>query len=315
MNLKKKKYPLSLQSSYSHRPDLLILWEWEYDDDFVFYLGAAARRNKLAVRFFHADDLATFYHYCDDPEFVPQVIIDRASDVHAELCTSLQTLKTRGSRIVNDPARMAWCRDKATMHLELVSSGIDVPYGIIASRDDAVDAVFSRAAEKLGLPFVIKPSEGGGGEGVILDATSVQHISHALKSSPTGKLVLQKKVEPAIILGRRAWFRIFYIVDHVVPCWWDDLTHLYQPLQTEQLPEDMLNKMKTTVMHIAQTTRIDFFSTEIAIARDGTLQVVDFVNEMCDMRMRSRHHNGVPDGLVLHVADCLIQHSVSQRHP
>ncbi len=285
-----------------------MLWEWEYDDDFIFYLGAAARKRNLSVRVFHAEELATFYHYCSDPDFVPRVIIDRASDVYAELSSSLNTLKNRGTYVINDPERMAWCRDKATMHLELVSSGITVPYGIIASRYDAPEVVFSQAAEKLGLPFVIKPSEGGGGEGVILDAARALDISQALKCSPTGKVILQKKVEPATLLDRRAWFRVFFIIDQIVPCWWDDLTHLYQSVHPGQLPQETLQKMKEIVNHIAQTTKIDFFTTEIAIDHDGALQVVDFVNEMCDMRMRSRHGNGVPDALVLQITNRIIQH-------
>jgi len=39
----------------------------------------------------------------------------------------------------------------------------------------------------------------------------------------------------------------------------------------------------------------DFFSTEIALAKDGRYVVVDYVNDPCDMRPQSKHFDGVPD--------------------
>ncbi|HNS71924.1 MAG TPA: hypothetical protein PKI81_00845 [bacterium] len=304
----KNRISHSAKPYYSPSPDLVILWEWEYDDDFVFYLAAAARRRSLATQIYAPAQLPAFLHTCSREDYAPRMVIDRASDVHSALRPALDALVKRGSKIINEPARVDWCRDKATMHLELVSSGINVPYGIIASRHDSAEATFSLAMEKLGLPFVIKPSEGGGGEGVILDASSPGHITEALKKSPTGKVVLQKKVTPQLLQDRRAWFRVFYILDLITLCWWDDLTHLYGPCAEKEIPEENLAQMQQIVTHIARKTQIHFFSTEIAIDHDGSLQVIDFVNEICDMRMRSRHANGVPDALVMKIVNRLIDH-------
>ncbi len=295
-------------SFYDPAPDLVILWEWEYDDDFIFYLAAAARRRGMRVESYAPGQLSIFLHAIGRDGYAPKMVIDRASDVHGTLRQSLEVLARRGTLIINEPDRVEWCRDKATMHLELVSSGINVPYGIIASRGDSPDRTFALALEKLGLPFVIKPSEGGGGEGVILDATSPQHIAEALRKSPTGKIVLQKKITPQILDEKRAWFRVFYILDTIIFCWWDDLTHFYGPCSTREIPAASLEQIRQIVNHIAATTRIHFFSTEIAIDRDGSLQVIDFVNEICDMRMRSRHANGVPDGLVMQIVNRLVDH-------
>ncbi|MBN2355705.1 hypothetical protein JXO59_06300 [candidate division KSB1 bacterium] len=232
---------------------------------------------------------------------MPAMVIDRASDVHAQLLPCLTTLKHRGAFFINDPDRMAWCRDKATMHLELVSEGVMVPYGIIISRFDLPEQVFPFAAEKLGVPFVIKPSEGGGGEGVVLNASEVQDIRRALETSRTGKVVLQKKITPQMINHRRAWFRVFYLLGRIIPCWWDDLTHLYQPLIADDLDSDLIETVERVMKDIAKTCQLAFFSSEFALDQSNQLQVIDFVNEMCDMRMRSRHMDGVPDDIVFKI--------------
>ena len=41
------------------------------------------------------------------------------------------------------------------------------------------------------------------------------------------------------------------------------------------------------------------------MARDaaGRLVVIDYVNEICDMRLRSIHADGVPDAVVARIAD------------
>jgi len=304
----KRKNTSNTTPYYDPAPDLVILWEWEYDDDFIFYLAAAARRRGLTVESYAPALLSTFLHASSRDSYIPRMVIDRASDVHAVLRPVLELLARRGTTIINEPARVDWCRDKATMHLELVSSGINVPYGIIASRSDSPENTFTLAADKLGLPFVIKPSEGGGGEGVILNAATPFDIAEALKKSPTGKIVLQKKVAPRILEDKRAWFRIFFIMGKLIFCWWDDITHLYGPCSTGAVPPEHLEQIRQMVTHIARTTRIQFFSTEIAIDHDGSLQVIDFINEICDMRMRSRHVNGVPDALVMQIVDRLVDH-------
>ncbi len=47
---------------------------------------------------------------------------------------------------------------------------------------------------------------------------------------------------------------------------------------------------------------LDFFSTELAINSENKLVVIDYVNEMCDMRLKSKHYDGVPDNIVEQIA-------------
>ncbi len=298
----------------SHSPKILILWEWEYDDDFVFYLSAMARQKNLPVLSLRPFDFNIFFDLCKQVDFLPLLVIDRASDVHPQLITELVNLKAKGSFLINDPERMAWSKDKATMHLELVADGISVPYGIIVSRNDPPEQAFHFAAEKLGIPFVIKPSEGGGGEGVVLDAASVWDIKQALEKSRTGKVVLQKKITPKIINRRRAWFRAFYLLGYVIPCWWDDITHIYSTIYPDELHPNILDTIVKVSHQIAKTCQLAFFTSEFALDENDQLQVIDFVNEMCDMRMRSRHFDGVPDLVAFKIIRKIIDFSQYLLH-
>ena len=49
---------------------------------------------------------------------------------------------------------------------------------------------------------------------------------------------------------------------------------------------------------IAKITELDFFSTEIVLTEDGKFIVIDYVNDQCDMRFKSKHVDGVPDKVV-----------------
>ncbi len=61
-------------------------------------------------------------------------------------------------------------------------------------------------------------------------------------------------------------------------------------------------------MHIIRRAcRLDFFSSEIAITSERKFIVVDYVNEVCDMRRKSRFENGAPDAVVSTIARLLAE--------
>ena len=49
---------------------------------------------------------------------------------------------------------------------------------------------------------------------------------------------------------------------------------------------------------IARISKIDLFSTEIALAPRGKLLVIDHVNDQVDLRKKSSHFDGIPDEVV-----------------
>jgi hypothetical protein len=59
---------------------------------------------------------------------------------------------------------------------------------------------------------------------------------------------------------------------------------------------------------IQDVCQLDFFSSEIAITDDGAFVVIDYVNDICDMRLQSRHPDGVPDAVVEYICESIAEH-------
>ena len=61
---------------------------------------------------------------------------------------------------------------------------------------------------------------------------------------------------------------------------------------------------------------MEWFSTEIAIKKkkngERVFIVIDYVNDQCDMTVKSKAHNGVPDDIVEHTARRIV--GVAWRH-
>lgn len=168
---------------------------------------------------------------------------------------------------------------------------------------------------KLGRPFIIKPANTtGGGIGVVDGAETLQDVLQARQKYKTDKYLLQEKVKPIEKDGYRFWFRCFYSCGLVTCCWWNDLTHEYQILTPDQIAAYELGLLFTQVRRIAQISRLQFFSTEIALNQSGRFVVIDYVNEICDMRLKSAHFDGVPDVVVEQIARYLVRHVANWIH-
>ena len=242
-----------------------------------------------------------------------RVLLDRASGSSPEF-VALQALAVeRGRDVVEGLDKVRWASDKATMHLEFHSAGIPTPHTVIlpayAAEPDFRPAPADLAP--LGVPFVIKPANTTGGSiGVVADAAGPDDIRAARRTYPADKYLLQEKVVPEVGPdGRRSWFRGFYVLGEVHLAWWDDLTHVYEELSYDEAATRGLGPIYTIVRSIARVSRLRFFSTEVARDVRGRLAVVDYVNEICDMRLRSAHPDGVPDAIVARIADRIAAHA------
>jgi hypothetical protein len=110
--------------------------------------------------------------------------------------------------------------------------------------------------------------------------------------------LLQKFITPAVLGDRRAWFRVFYAFGETILCWWDDVTHIYDEVSADEESRFGLEGLHAIGRKVAEICALEFFSSEVALTDDGTPVVVDYVNEVCDMRLKSRHRDGVPDAVV-----------------
>lgn len=290
--------------------DLGIAWSWQYDLEFVEIVEQAVRRRGLSTFRIEHHNVSDFTEAFKKREVGLRVLLDRASD-DDELFQPLARYAPQHRpdvRVVNPHHLQARAADKATMHLEFLSHGIDVPYTIIISpynHKREVELSLSELAS-LGRPFIIKPANTtGGGLGVVLGAETLKDILDARQHHRNDKYLLQETVKPAYLSENRGWFRVIYAFGEIFPCWWDDQTHLYDIVTAEDEETFNLHELRRLTVKIREVCGLDFFSTEIAFTPQGKYVVVDYVNEICDMRIQSVHRDGVPDQLVQKIAEGL----------
>lgn len=285
--------------------DLAVAWEWPYDNGFVErVLGTAADRG-LRVLPVTLENLSPVLEEVAAGRLRLRWLLDRASDARPEFVPLTRHAEGAGARILNPIHHQDRACDKARNHLLLASNGIPVPFTTIvpAFMHDPSPPPLPAA---LGRPFVVKPAGGSGSEGVVLNAVSTSDVQHARRTFWRDRYLLQQKVYPRQLDGRRAWFRVFYVCGSVIPCWWDDLSHVYAPL----LPHDEvrlgLSGLRPLAQRIGQLMALDFFTTEIVLGCDGRLLCVDYANSPCDMRLQSQHGDGVPDLVVDQVVEAIL---------
>ncbi len=286
--------------------DLGVAWEWEYDDEFVHGLAAAGQDRNLRVELIHTRDLPAILHDYSNGKLRFRLFLDRASDNVKDFTPLGRAVVNSGARMINDYPQMAWCIDKATMHLEFLANGLQVPYTIILSPYKHEPEIRIKDLARLGRPFIIKPCMGSGGTGVVLGAETLADVLNARRSQNDQKYLLQEKIQPKLLGGRRAWFRVYWVLGKTFMVWWDDLTHFYQDLSAAEEEKYSLLTMRGMLAKIARISKLDFFSAEIAFTEDHRFVVVDYVNDIVDMRLQSVHPDGLPDSLVSKITHSIV---------
>lgn len=298
--------------------DLAIAWNWEYDQDFIDRIEYLAHRNDISTYIIHPGNIHHVTQQVAENKLYFRVFLDRASDVDehveplAKLAVQSEMHKDPHQRIavINPYDLMQRAADKATMHLEFLTSDIEVPYTIIISpfRHEPAPDLNDEQLSVIGKPFIIKPANTtGGGIGVVRDAQSLKDVLEARQHYEDDKYLMQEFIKPVHYGERKAWFRVFYAFGEVIPCWWDDDTHIYEPVTGEDEERYGLYELRAITKKIYQVCRLHFFSTEIATTVNHRFVVVDYVNEMCDMRFKSSTPDGVPDEAVDKIIHAMIR--------
>jgi len=282
--------------------DLGILWEWGYDERFVRLLDSFCQRSGKTSYLVFPLNLDESLAKISSGELRFRVVFDRATDINPAFMPIVRFHQGTQSKIINDPEKAIRTYDKARMHLEFMSGGLNVPYTLILSPEQTVN---EEEIEKVGRPFVIKTVEGeGGGEGVVLGAQTVDEVQR-VREQNLGKLILiQENIIPDELHQRRCWFRVFFVCGKVIPCFWDDRTHVYQRLNPEE--ELIFGEQRRITEKIHEIIGLEFFSTEIVHTRDGRFVVVDYVNDQCDLRFQSDTPDGVPDSVIEEIVKSIV---------
>ncbi|MDD5645098.1 MAG: hypothetical protein PHO00_06600 [bacterium] len=285
-----------MENGYKAKLNFGIAWEWKYDDIFIRKLDRELINNGLSCYIINPGNVSetvellkkgmTFDYY-----------LDRASDVDDRFSPIEPIVESRGGKIFNKNSYALRASDKATMHLEFLEANLNVPYTFLLPPFDGYRELNLSGIERLNIPFIIKPSSFGGGEGV-QTARTVDDIQRARSEYPKEKYLVQEKVEPLCIEGKRAWFRPIYACDETYISWWDDKTHIYEILGDDDEKRFNLGEIREIVNKIARVSMLDLFSTEICYSEGGKFVVVDYVNDPCDLRIKSLYYEGVPDEII-----------------
>ena len=284
--------------------DLALSWDWEYDAGFIACMERQIYAHRL--RFFSVShhNVHETLRRLQKGNLVFGAFLDRASDSDENFIPLARHLKKSSTLFLNHPDNVSHAVDKATMHLELIARNIQTPFTIIISPYNKKKDVELTLGDlsKLGRPFIIKPANTtGGGAGVILGAETLKDVIESRQHHKNDKYLLQQKITPVQFHSRKGWFRVFYVCGTVLPCWWDTETHMYRMITRTEVRELGLRPLVSLPRKIWEVCKLEFFSTEIAITPEKKFVVVDYVNEVCDMRLQSRHPDGVPDSVVTEI--------------
>jgi glutathione synthase/RimK-type ligase-like ATP-grasp enzyme len=293
---------------------LAAAWDWELDRDFMAMLESQIHAHRFSFYSITHHNTHETLKKLQKGELSFSAFLDRAGDGDEKFPPLARWMKKTSALFINHPDIAHHAGDKATMHLEFITHGINVPFTIIISpfsKKREIELSLTDLAH-LGRPFIIKPANTtGGGVGVILGAETLKDVIESRQHHKNDKYLLQERIRPTFFEGRKAWFRVFSVFGTVIPCWWDDETHLYKMITRNEVTEHGLRPVLSITKTIAEVCKLDFFSTEIARTEEGRFVVVDYVNDICDMRLQSKHRDGVPDLVVLEVCRRIAFHLTS----
>lgn len=285
--------------------DLCLPWYWEHDIDFVHFVERACNEHGLTFWQITPDNLLESLSALYTGEKSFHTLLDRSQGENRFLPINNWAKEHRTKRI-NPPELSAWSEDKTTMHLELISAGLHTPYTIILPPFLEKPVIPELDISPLGSQFVIKPSHGGGSEGVVLGASSLDQILRARMEFPEQKYLVQSTITPRTIQGRPAWFRVFYAVGKTFPCWWHPLTHVFAVVTPSEEHKHELSPLHDITQRIASICKLDWFTTEIALTHENFI-VVDYVNDQIDTRVQSKAVDGAPDEIIQSIANQLVE--------
>lgn len=281
--------------------DLAISYTWEFDKEFINFIEKIFRSEGFSTFIITRGNLHEVIEKIKSGSLKIKAYLDRASDEDANFDPVFELLGERGAYIINPYFRIVKVVNKALMHPVLEEKGLNLPYSIIIPSFDVIPEIHITPNElsKLGSPFIIKPAfYSGGGDGVKTDARTIEDILEARKEINDDEYLLQRKIYPAQLDGKRAWFRSYWAFGEMFIVWWDDITHLYESVTQEEIEKFGLHKIFEMTAKIAEAAGIDYFSSEIAVTNENEFFLIDYINDNCDFRLQSNHLNGVPDEIV-----------------
>src|SRR4030043_568948 len=284
------------------RYDLCRAWNWEYDADFVAILEAACLARGPSLWQVTPTNITAALETLSAPDTEILSFLDRASEAEANFIPFVEWAAGHGVFEINPHERALHAVNKASMHLEFITAGIHTPHTIILPPYSQQTYLSFLDLSPLGGKFIVKPAHGGGGEGVVLEVSTLGQVLEARQPHPQDYYPLQAHIPPVQLGGPPAWVRVLFCGGRIYPFWWDMTTHVYVAVEEEEDKGFGLASIASTTRTIAQVCGLNLFSTEIALTASGHFVVVDYVNNPIDLRLQSATPDGVPDETVRDIA-------------
>lgn len=296
--------PVHREGSQPSSVDFLLAYDWPYDVPFIRLLEGELRVAGLSFLAVSPENLSQVMDDLVSGNCTAFAFLDRASDTDPAFLPLEAWAQDHVPHIMNPGhlRRRVW--HKTNLHWEFIRAGVDTPYTIplpalrqVPILDQLPDI------SPLGVPFSVKPDLGGGGWGVVTDARDWGDVEKVRQGLPDDDLIIQEFVTPAVLEGRRAWFRVLYACDIVIPCWWDDQTHLFgHAVSIPERDRFQLTSLWDIVGTAARISQLQLFSTEVGLSSDGRFVAVDYVNDPVDLRMQPHAHEGMPTDVAYRLA-------------
>ena len=286
-------------------------YDTEYDQDFIDILEAGASAAGLGSYRVNTWNLEETYSLIQDRSLNFLSYYDRASDTSPNFYKLYRLLEKRNAFILQLLKKQELAADKALMHRQFQKAHIPVPRTIVLEKpaDGSDCRIVDHDLKHFKRPFVVKPAVNtGASSGVNLNAFTVQDIHQTCRFGGDFKYLVQQKINEKQTEKRKFWFRVFYVCGTVYSCWWDPQTHRYEEVTDRQIGLYHLQPLADMIKKIADNCELQFFSTELACDSTDRFYAIDYVNEICDMRLQSKNFDGVPDDLVRKIASSIINY-------
>lgn len=294
--------------------DICLAWNWEHDTDFVQVLESSCQTQELSLLQITPSTLNAALESLAAGQINFTCFLDRASDVDGRFLPLVEWA-ARNSKYWINPyrlARRAW--DKALMDQKFQYAGLSTPISFVIPAYGDEPFIQPVDLQKLGDCFAIKPAHGGGGQGVVVQATCWDQVLAARQEYPADRYLLQAHITPDQLASRPAWFRVVYCGGDIFPCWWHPKTHIYTPITDSEESAYGLGALRTIAATIHEISCLTLFSTEIALTPDGCFTIIDHVNDPIDLRLQSKTPDGIPDDIVKAIANKMTSLARAYEH-
>ncbi len=295
--------------------DFGLNWSGTLKEDFVSFIQKECKQNGLSFIWISQDKVRKIEKELATDKLKIKFLLDTEATYNKKKCLYARIcyrVKDKKGIVINDPDRTKIAIDKSVMHYELMDSNISVPFSLIIRNWFSFNYKLTPwQRRRLGKPFIIKPALGYGQLGLVREAKgSIQEIAEARCFDKEDNFLLQKKINPVKKGKRRAWFRVFNLFNTIIPCWWDDCTNVYEYVLSEEFSRYELYSLAKIVSQIAQISRMNWFSTEIAIDEKGEFIAIDYLNDQCGMSSKRESPSGVPEDIVKYTAKKMVSTAV-----